>query len=222
MRWLVAAALIVLLSLPTAAQAQVCGSGAPYWYIAAGWFPTGAYGSTGCYWLPASSNAPLQPQLYPSQQQPTTTSLAGVGNAGAAGWYLYPPGLGPSLAGPASPSGYASGGSSVVPGSLYPTVAGAPISPWQYPSFVQNELWGAWLRYAPYPTAVVDGGSPGPAPALGALAGSGVAPPAPAASRSSSDAAVPDGPPIPGRGGGNYVGDDPTQRGTITIVRPGQ
>ena len=27
-------------------------------------------------------------------------------------------------------------------------------------------------------------------------------------------------PPVPGRGGGNYIGDDPSQRDTITIVRP--
>src|SRR5688572_5419108 len=116
-RWSAAFALLLLLGLPAAAEAQLCGAGAPYFYTPGAWLPTGSYGS-GCYWLSASTNGALQPQLYPSQQQPTTTSLAGVGNAGTAGWYLYPPGLGPSIGAPFGPSGYAAGGASVAPGTL--------------------------------------------------------------------------------------------------------
>jgi len=239
-RSLAALGLLALLVLPGTAQAQLCGSGAPLWYSVNGSYPTSTYGPTGCYWVPASNNAPLQPQLYPSQQQPTTSSLVGPGNAGAAGWYLYPPGLGPSLAGPAAPSGYSAGGASVVPGSGYPTVAGAPISPWQYPSFLWPGASNQRVGLPPYWPSLagpVGEGSSAPAvaiPALGALVapaepslGSLVGPSVGSAAATATAAASAAGgtapstaPPVPGRGGGNYMGDDPAQRGTITIVRP--
>src|SRR3954453_19088770 len=174
-RSLAALGLLPLLALPGTAHGQLCGSGAPLWYSVGGSSPTNTYGPTGCYWVPASNNAPLQPQLYPSQQQPTTSSLIGPGNAGTAGWYLYPPGLGPSQAGPFAPSGYSAGGASVVPGSGYPTVAGAPISPWQYPSFLwsgASNLRAGLPPYWPSLAGPTGEGSFAPAvavPALGAL-----------------------------------------------------
>jgi hypothetical protein len=236
-RSLAALGLLALLVLPGTAQAQLCGSGAPLLYAVPGSTLTNTYGPTGCYWVPGSNNAALQPQLYPSQQQPTTSSLAGAGNAGPAGWFLYPPGLGPSLAGPLAPSGYSAGGASVVPGNVYPTVAGAPINPWQYPSFLWSGASAARIGQFPYWPA---GGEPigevSPAlvapPALGALMGSPLSgaaaptgiPSGPATATGVSSAAVgaapSTAPPVPGRGGGNYIGDDPAQRGTITIVRP--
>jgi hypothetical protein len=239
-RSLAALGLLALLALPGTAQAQLCGSGAPALYTVNGSNLTNTYGRTGCYWVPASNNAALQPQLYPSQQQPTTSSLAGFGNAGPAGWYLYPPGLGPSQAGPLAPSGYSAGGASVVPGSGYPTVAGAPISPWQYPSFVWSGASNLRVGLPPYWPSLaepVEGGPLAPAatvPALGALPaptaptlGSLVAPAASSAPATTtgtlsapSNPGPSTAPPIPGRGGGNYIGDDPDQRGTVTVVRP--
>ncbi len=227
MRWLIALALLGLLGLPATASAQICGGGMPYWYAPTGWYATGTYGPNGCYWVPASNNGALQPQLYPSQQQPTTTSLAGAGNAGAAGWYLYPPGLGPSQGLPFGPSGYSAGGASVAPGNVYPTVAGAPISPWQYPAYAWATTYDPILRqwsFAP-PAAAPDPGPVAPSgyPALGALTGPPVSPaPAATTSNATSSAAAPSEPPIPGRGGGNYIGDDPSQSSTITIVRPNE
>ncbi len=228
MRRLLVVGLLALLALPTAAEAQICGAGAPYWYTPTGWYPTGAYGPTGCYWVPASNNGALQPQLYPSQQQPTTTSLAGAGNAGAAGWYLYPPGLGPSLAGPFAPSGYAAGGASVAPGTAYPAVAGASISPWQYPAYAWTTAYDPILRqgaFAPTGTETIAGPIAPPGyVSLGSLttpplSGGGVAV-ATTDSTATVTNASSSAPPVPGRGGGNYIGDDPSQRDTITIVRP--
>ena len=74
----------------------------------------------GCYWVPASNNAPLQPQLYPSQQQPTTSSLIGPGNTRWLGLVSLPARARAQSAGPAAPSGYSPGGASVVPGQRLP------------------------------------------------------------------------------------------------------
>jgi hypothetical protein len=226
MRWLLALSVLALLGLPATAESQICGAGAPYWYTPTGWYATGAYGPTGCYWVPASNNAALQPQLYPSQQQPTTTSLAGAGNAGVAGWYLYPPGLGPSQAGPFAPSGYAAGGASVAPGTVYPAVAGAPISPWQYPAYAWTTAYDPILRQGAFVPSGSDAVA-GPATAagyvpLGSLTGpllNGGGPPATTGTATVTGTPS-SAPPVPGRGGGNYIGDDPSQRDTITIVRP--
>jgi hypothetical protein len=228
-RSLAALGLLALVALPGTAQAQLCGFGAPALYTVNGSNLTNTYGPTGCYWVPASNNAPLQPQLYPSQQQPTTSSLGGFGNAGPAGWYLYPPGLGPSQTGRFAPSGYSAGGASVVPGSGYPTLGGAPISPWQYPSFLWAGASNVRVGLPPYWPSLAEPVGGGPlaqaagVPALGALVAPTVSS-APATTTGTASAASAAGlstaPPIPGRGGGNYIGDDPDQRGTITIVRP--
>ena len=119
-------------------------------------------------------------------------------------------------------------------------MAGAPISPWQYPSFLWSGASNLRVGLPPYWPSLPGPVGEGPiapaaaVPALGALVapaepslGSLVAPSVgsgaatvTAAASGASGAAPSTAPPVPGRGGGNYIGDDPAQRGTVTVVRP--
>jgi hypothetical protein len=80
---------------------------------------------------------------YSSSWQPTTTTMMN-----AAGTFV--PRLGSPYFGPSTGT-YGAGGSSLAPGRAVPTVAGSPISSWQYGEFLNTGSSNLRLGYGGYP-----------------------------------------------------------------------
>ena len=239
MRWLAALGLLALIALPGTAQAQLCGFGAPALYSVNGSNLTNTYGPTGCYWVPASNNASLSPSsILRSNNRRLRAWAASAIPAPRAGIFTRP-GLGPVRPAPSLPAATARAAPASSPAAATPPWPGRRSAPGSTPASsgpapatcasacpptgrALSSRWARvrWPRRRACPRSARSWRRPhrrsghsgppvnsAPSTTTGSVSTAGTAGPS-------------TGPPVPGRGGGNYIGDDPDQRGTVTIVRP--